>query len=419
MPPSDTLSQEQGIAAIVNDDVISHYDLEQRIRLVISSAGGAVPTPEERKQLEKQVLRNLIDEKLKWQEANRVNEMQEDHHAVVENKDIVQQLESIAQRSGITVADIRADLERRDIKIFTLTDQIKVDLAWQMLVQGRFGHEAKVDDTEVIRIINEARANVAKPQYNVMEIFLPIDSPRDDQKVLDQAHVLLGHIHKGVPFPQLAQQYSQAPSAASGGDLGWVTVGQLPEELDQWLKTAHRGALTEQPIRTVGGYYLIGVKDTRNVASGPSSPQTPLYLKKIFVPLSANASPERAMQVMAQMKSAAARIRGCNSLDDVVKTLPGARIADMGTKSLVQLSPEDQSRVVQLISGQASGPGRRSDEGYDMIVLCGHAEEQAQGVPTRDQVADRLYDQQLSMLSRRYLRDLRRDAVIENRLGED
>jgi peptidyl-prolyl cis-trans isomerase SurA len=54
-----------------------------------------------------------------------------------------------------------------------------------------------------------------------------------------------------------------------------------------------------------------------------------------------------------------------------------------------------------------------------MIVLCGHADEKAQGVPEHDTIAGRLYEQQMSMLARRYLRDLRRDAVIDNRLGED
>lgn len=414
----NTLGQEQGIAAIVNDEVISRYDLDQRIKLVISSAG-VVPSPEELKQLEKQVIRNLIDEKLKWQEAKRVNEMQEKHQEIIDNNEIVEQLQNIAQRSGMTVPDIQADLERRGIKIFTLTDQIKVDIAWQRLVQGRFGPEAKIDTTEIDRIINEARANVAKPQYNVMEIMLPIDSPRDEQKVLDAAHALLAQIRKGVPFPQVAQQYSQGPSAAGGGDLGWVTLGQLPEDIDRWLRTAHRGSLTDEPIRTIGAYYLIGVKDTRNVASGPSSPQTPLFLKRVVMPLSASASPERAMQVLAQMKAAASKIRGCNTLAEAVNSLPGAQIVDLGTKPLIALAPRDQARVVRLVSGQASDPGDRTNEGYDMIVLCGHAEEQAQGVPTRDQVADRLYDQQLSMLSRRYLRDLRRDAVIDNRLGGD
>ncbi|MFO1187627.1 MAG: peptidylprolyl isomerase [Alphaproteobacteria bacterium] len=402
---------EQRIAAIVNDEVISYYDLDQRMKLVISSSG-YTPSEIERRGLEKQVLRNLIDEKLKFQETRRLE-------VGYEQQEIVDRLQRIAQGGGTTVPDIQADLERRGISVFTLTEQIKADLVWNKLVQGRFGREVKIDEKQINEIQDEARASVGKAQYDVVEIFLPIDNPNDAAKVEQQAKTLIEQLKKGVPFPQLAQQFSQAPSAASGGQVGWVTQGQMPAELDTWLKGAHRGALSLEPVRTVGGYYILGVRDTRNVASGPSSPKTPLFLKRIVVRLPANASTARAAQAYNQLKEAAARVKGCNTLADVAKTVPGAEIVDIGTKPFLALAQRDQVRLMGLVSGQASPPADRTNEGYDSIVLCGHAEEQAQGVMSRDEIADRLYEQQLSMYSRRYLRDLRRDAVIDNRLGED
>jgi peptidyl-prolyl cis-trans isomerase SurA len=410
-PDHAPAANEQRIAAIVNDEVISYFDLEQRLNLVVSSSGYE-PGPEEKKRLEQQVLRSLIDEKLKMQETTRLE-------VEVEPQEIVEQLQDIAQRSNMTVPDIQADLQKRGISIYTLTNQIKIDIAWNMLVQGRFRGEVKIDEQVIAQMQDEARASANKAQYDVLEIFLPVDQPQDDQKVLQAAHGLLEQLKKGAPFPQIAEQFSQAPSAASGGQYGWVTLGQLPAELDNWLKGARRGALSMEPIRTISGYYLLGVRDTRNVASGPSGPRTPLFLKRIVVPLSENASAERARQVMAQMTAAAARIQGCNTLADVAKTITGAQIVDVGTKPFAALEPRDQVRVVRLVSGQASGPGDRTNTGYDMIILCGHADEKAQGVPEHDDIARRLYDQQMSMLARRYLRDLRRDAVIDNRLGED
>ena len=404
-------NQPQGIVATVNDEAISYFDLSQRVKLMVTSSGFQ-PSTEERKELETQVVRNLIDEKLKAQEIKRLE-------VTVDNKEIVEQLEAIAQRSNSTVPELRADLERRGISVYTLTDQIKVEMGWNRLVDGRYGREAKVPEDEIRRIIDEARANAGKPQFHVVEIYLPVDQARDESKVLAQARSILDQIHKGAAFPQLAQQYSQSSTAALGGDAGWVTLGQLPEELDRWVRAAHRGMLTTEPIRTISGYYIVGVRDTRNVASGPTSAQTPLFLKRVVVPLSANASAERARQVVTQMKTAAGLIRGCNALPDAVKAISGAKIVDLGTKNIAQLEPRDQMRVARLVSGQASEAGDRTNEGFDMIVLCGHAEEQAQGVPTHDQIADRLYQQQMSMLSRRYLRDLRGGAYIVNRLGND
>lgn len=410
-PSGPAGADEQRIAAIVNDQVISYYDLDQRMKLVVSSSG-YTPSEAERRQLEKQVLRSLIDEKLKLQETKRLE-------VGFDNQEIVEQLQHIAQRSGTTVPDIQADLERRGISIFTLTEQIKADLLWNRLVSGRYGRDVKIDDQMVAKIQDEARASAGKPQYDVVEILLPIDNPKDAAKVEQQARSLIEQLKKGAPFPQLAQQFSQAPSAAAGGQLGWVVQGQLAPELDNWLKGAHRGALSLEPIRTVGAYYILGVRDTRNVASGPSSPKTPLFLKRIVVRLPASASTARAAQAYTQLKEAAAQVKGCNTLADIVKAVPGAEIVDIGTKPFLALEQRDQVRIMGLVSGQASPPADRTNEGYDSIVLCGHAEEQAQGVPNRDEILDRLYEQQISMYARRYLRDLRRDAVIDNRLGED
>jgi len=404
-------ANEQRIAAIVNDEVVSYFDLDQRMKLVISSSG-YMPSEVELRQLETQVLRNLIDEKLKLQETKRVE-------VGFENQEIVEQLQQIAQRSGTTVPEIQADLERRGISIYTLTDQIKADLVWNRLVQGRYGREVKIDEQMINMIQDEARASAGKPQYDVVEIFLPIDNPNDAAKVEQQAKSLLEQLKKGTPFPQIAQQFSQAPSAATGGQLGWVVQGQLAPELDNWLKNAHRGALSMEPIRTIGGYYIMGVRDTRNVASGPSSPKTPLFLKRLLVRLPASASTARAAQAYNQLKEAATRVKGCNTLADIAKSIPGAEIIDVGTKPFTALDQRDQARIMGLVSGQASPPADRTNDGYDSIVLCGHAEEQAQGVPNRDEIMDREFDRQMSMYARRYLRDLRRDAVIDNRLGED
>lgn len=405
---------ELGIAAIVNDEVISNFDVEQRLRLLVSSSG-VKPSEDELKRLQAQVLRQLIDEKLQWQETRKFEvEVGED--------EIIDQLSYIAQRSGVKVDDIAGQLAKDGISIYTLTDQIKVDIAWNKLVRGRFSPQVRVSEDEIDRILDEARANYDKPQYRVVEIFLPVDSPADERRVEAEALGLVAQMGKGVPFPQIAEQFSQAPSAASGGDIGWVTRGQLPQAIDDWLAGAHRGSLTAKPIRTVGGYYLIGVIDTRNVASQPTSPDTPLYLKRVEIPISNSLDFDKAVErgkwAFTQLAGLAKRVNGCNTLEAEVAKVPGARVVDLGTKTFKQLADQDKARVGGLVSGQASDQPFRSNIGADIIVLCGHAEEQSQGLPSRDEITERLYGQQISMLQRRYLRDLRRDAVIETRLGD-
>jgi peptidyl-prolyl cis-trans isomerase SurA len=362
-----------------------------------------------------QVLRELIDERLKLQETKRLK-------IEVKETEIADQLNYIAGRNNTTADEIKKQLKQQGVSIFTLTDQIKADIAWNELVQGRFGPDVSIDPNEVKRIMNEARTNADKPQYNVLEIFLAVDSPSDDAKVRQQAVDLVDQLKQGHPFAQVAQNFSQDTSAANGGDVGWVMQGQLAPELDTWLRNAHRGAVSTDPIKTLAGYYILAVKDTRNVASAPSDPRTGLDLKQILVPLDPYASAETAKRVRDQFVAAASKVKSCDKIEAAFASIPSVKVMDIGRHSLSSLPPAFQAQAAGLVSGTVSTNPIRSNEGWIAIAVCGHEEQEqetaATGLPTETDIRERLFEQRLSMLSRRYLRDLRRDAVIDSRIAE-
>src|SRR5262249_28554593 len=151
------------------------YDLDQRVKL-LTGASGVQPTADEMARIRIQVLRELIDEKLKLQETKRLK-------VDVKDQEILDQLNYIASRNNSTADDIKKQLAKQGISITTLTDQIKADIAWNNLVQGRFGPDVNIDPGEVKRIMSDAKNNSDKPQYNVLQIFLAVDSPGDDAKV--------------------------------------------------------------------------------------------------------------------------------------------------------------------------------------------------------------------------------------------
>ena len=403
-----------GIAAIVNDEVISDFDVEQRLRLLVASSG-VKPTAADLERLQAQVVRQLIDEKLQSQETR-------EFEVDVSEDEIIEQLSFIAQRAGVDVDQIADELAKDGISVYALTDQIRVDIAWNKLVRGRFAPQVRVSEDEIDRILDEARANHDKPQFRVLELFLPVDDPNEEPRVRQEAEELIAQLGKGVPFPQLAQQFSQAPSAANGGDIGWVTRGQLPDALDGWLERAYRGMVTAKPIRNVDGFYLLGVVDTRNVASAPTSSSTPLFLRLVVIPASRSGDIDAAIaqgkRAHTRLNRLAEQINGCNALEEQVANTPGARVVNLGTKTFEQLPQQDQQRVYGLVSGRASPAPVTDERGHNIIVLCGHADEKAQGLPSREQISERLFSQQISMLQRRYLRDLRRDAVIDNRIAD-
>ena len=201
-----------------------------------------------------------------------------------------------------------------------------------------------------------------------------------------------------------------------------MTQGQLAPELDAWLRTAHRGEVTVQPIKTLAGYYILAVKDTRNVTAAPSDPKSGFDMRQIILPLDAYASAETAKRTREQLIAVASKVKGCDKLEAAFASIPGAKVMDIGHRPISSLPAPLQPMVAKLAPGSVSTEPLRTNEGWITLAVCGKEIEQDEastpGMPTENDIKERLFEQQMSMLSRRYLRDLRRDAVIDSRIAE-
>src|SRR5690348_7693549 len=117
------------IVAVVNDDVISQRDLDVRERMVISSSH-LQESPETRARLGPQVLRGLIDERLKLQEAQRLG-------IKVPANDVTQQIKTIADENKMSLENFEAALAQSGITMDSLRTQINAELSWVKVIQRR------------------------------------------------------------------------------------------------------------------------------------------------------------------------------------------------------------------------------------------------------------------------------------------
>ena len=120
-------------------------------------------------------------------------------------------------------------------------------------------------------------AKADKPRFRVEEIFMPVDSPEQTDKVKKSRDELESQLRMGAPFAAVARQFSQNPTAAQGGDLGWISPGQLQPELDKVLVDMRPGSVSD-PIRAAGGYYILALRE-REEPAGTKLPEqtTPKY----------------------------------------------------------------------------------------------------------------------------------------------
>lgn len=253
-PCAALAAQGESIAAVVNEDVISMSDVEDRLKLVLVSSN--IPdTKEMRDRVLPQVLNVLVDEQLRIQEARK-------NGIEVSDEDIEQGFATIAQQNKLTPDQFRELLRAKGVSPATLRRQIGAQMGWNRFVERTLQPQVQITDSDVDARLAWIKAHMGSVEYSVSEIFLPVESPASEAEVRQLATKLVGEIRGGAPFPAVARQFSQAAGAAQGGSLGWVQRGQLADELDSVLPSLTEGAVSD-PLRTSLGFHILQVNTSR------------------------------------------------------------------------------------------------------------------------------------------------------------
>lgn len=390
------------IVAVVNDDVISAYDVANRARLNLA-ASGQPDTPEMRARMAPQVLRTLIDERLQSQEATRLN-------VSVSATEIQDTIGRIERNNRMQPGQLEEMLRNAGIGRGPLEQQIRASIAWNKLITRRVRAQVHVGDDEVAEVLARLKASEGVTEWLLSEIFLAVDSPEQAEEVNQTALGMIQQMRSGVAFPVLAQQFSLSASAASGGDIGWIQQGQLGDEIDQVLTAISPGEVTA-PIRTIGGYYIYGMRN-RRVAAGADPQDAVLSLAQLLMPLASRSDADAQTQIEL-LRTVRDSISGCEDLAAVAKELGLPPPGEPQKLKIRDIAPVLRDRVRDLKAKEAAEPLRTPDA---VVLLMACAREDApSSLPSAEDIADSLIRQRVDLLARRYLRDLRRQAVVDIR----
>lgn len=401
--PARAAGEVLGIAAIVNDAVISKYDLDQRVRLVVATSG-IQPTRENIERIREQVLRSLVDEKLQMQEAERLE-------LEIEDEEVDESITGIAQRAGMTSDEIIEYLDENGVNEAALRTQITADVAWNRVISARFAPLVQIGEDEIDETLARINNDASQVQFQLAEIYLSFDNPSQEREMAQGAQRLVEQLRAGAPFPNVAQQFSQAASAASGGDIGWVSESQLAPQIAEAVARLDVGTVSN-PIRSLNGFYIMQLRSKRQ-GLGPNPLETRFQVMQVIFTLPADA-PERALQArVAQANKFRSEFRTCAAAPDQINAYPGARISQASTVTAAQLRNPIRDQMLQTEAGSVVPIGR-TERGIEALIVCDRKDDVG-NQPTRDSIENTLFNQEVSMMARRHLRDLRRDAVIEYR----
>lgn len=398
-----TAQQVLGIAAVVNDEVISAFDLEERIDLVVFSAN--LPRTEDtRRRLRPQVLRTLIDESLQKQAAREIG-------VQITNDDIDAGIETIAARNNLSGASLAARLQASGIDPSTLRNQVLAALAWNRFVDARLLRTVDVSDQDVDEAVAELQSERGTETYLISEIVLPIDNPADAPEVMAAADRLVRQIRGGASFAALARQFSAGATASEGGEVGWVRPRQMPAEIAAILPALQKGQVSD-PVQTPTGVTVVALRDTR-VLGQASTDAITVELAQVLIPLGRNAAAGDVEAARAAAEALRPTIGGCADVDAAAARQPGAQASQLGTLALGDL-PADFSQAIAPLAVGSVAPPVRTAAGMHLLVVCSRSRPAGDAVD-RDSVRNAILNRKLNQRAQGHLRDLRRDAIIDLR----
>jgi peptidyl-prolyl cis-trans isomerase SurA len=388
--------------AVINGEIITRTDVEQRLALIINASGNKIGD-EEKDRLRLQVLRNLIDETLQIQEAKAAK-------IEIEDDEVDQTFDRVAQQNfGQSSPALEKYLAGIGSSAASLKRQIKGELAWQRLLRRNVQPFVNVSEGEVNEMMERLKASKGTEEYRIGEIFL---SATDESKtqVYANAQKIVEQIKGGGSFVAYARQYSEASTAAVGGDLGWIRLGQLPQELATAAATMTPGQLVG-PVEIRGGFSLLYLIDKRQVLT--ADPRDALLsLKQISISFPKGLTNAQATAKAAEFAKAMKEIKGCGDAEAAAAPI-GAQVVANDQIKARDLPPALQETLLKLSLGEVTPPFGSIEEGVRVLMLCGRDDPKVDSGPSFEQLMSQMEDDRVNKRAQTYLRDLRRDAVIE------
>jgi peptidyl-prolyl cis-trans isomerase SurA len=229
LPPG----MSESVAAVVNDEIISTYDLAQRMRLLIATSG-VQPTEQNLPQFQREALVGLVDEHLQLHELRRVQKEQK-IDIIASDEDINAEIGDMAKQNNMNRAQFEKQLGAQGIGIDTLRHQIQAQSSWQRWIRGRYGSRLRIGEDQIKAQQERIAAAASRPQYQVAEVFLDAVRVGGMETAMQGANQLVAQLQQGAPFAAVARQFSASATAAAGGEVGWVSSGEMPAEVDTAL----------------------------------------------------------------------------------------------------------------------------------------------------------------------------------------
>ena len=392
----------QRIAAVVNEQVISIFDVQQRMQILIASSGLS-NTRETQQRIGPQVLRGLIDEALQKQEADRLN-------IKVTERDMNEAVARVEQSNNIPPGGFERFLLSQRIVPEAALAQIRSNIAWQKLLARTVIPTIEIGEEAIDDVVAQIESNRGVTEFRVGEILLPVDNPADTKDIRSLAERLVQQIRNGADFRAVAQQFSKSATAAIGGDIGWVLPGELEPSINSAVTSLKPGEISD-PVAVSDGIAIITLINQRTNAP-PDEGDRIVQLRQLLLLVDEDAPQSEVDIQLEKARDIASSVNGCVEFAAAAEENGAPQPDKPAEFKLNDLNAQLRGVASRIPVGQASEP-LRQPSGVQVLMVC---ERQDTSGPDRNEIRQTLLRERVDMLSRRYLRDLRRAAFVDLRV---
>ena len=295
--PQQQVAVIDSVVAVVNDDVITRYEMDDRLSMVVrqlQKQGTPLPATGV---LERQILERMITDMLQMQFAK-------DSGVHVDDIQLDQAITRISQQNNFaTLAEFRAKLEEDEVDFKKFREEIRSEIISTRLREREVESKLVISDTEVDNYLaNKARMGGAEEEFRLAHILVAVPEQASAEKIQaarERAEQALKQLKSGANFAQVAAGSSDAKDALKGGDLGWRSSESIPALFMSELNNLQPGQTTAV-LRSPSGFHILKLVEKRSGTSAVVITQT--HARHILIKTSEIVSESEARNRLMEIK---------------------------------------------------------------------------------------------------------------------
>ncbi|MGN6651208.1 peptidylprolyl isomerase [Trinickia sp.] len=406
------------VAAVVNDDVITVRELDERTSLIarrLQQQHAPVPPQD---QLRSQVLNQMVLERVQLEKAK-------EDGIVVSDADVQKTLQRLAAANNMPLDHYRARIEAEGVSWSVFTRDARNELTLSKLREKEVDSKVTVSDAEVANYIASQRGPGVRAQQDLHIEHILVKVPAGaGQDVVDaaqkKAQAILQQAKSGTKFASLAKDDSQADDAKQGGDLGFKAPGNLPDAFVKAASQLRPGEVAPDLIRTDDGFEVVRLVD-RRIGVGGSAGDAPklvqTHVRHILIRVGDGQSEAAARQKLLDLRR---QIEAGGDFAQFARTYSqdgsASQGGDLGWISPGETVPEFEHAMNDLKDGEISEPVR-SEYGYHLIQVIGRREAEGSVQQQMDLARQAIGQRKAEQAYSDWLRQLRDSAYVQYKVG--